>query len=294
MVWLECLSIEDYNKRVVKTHQASQEPGSGELDSPWGVDGEMSRPSSLARAGTEGIKLKQLTMRHYVLAGLLGALMAVLGFTPLGMIPVPTPAGSATILHIPVILGALLEGPVFGGLVGFLFGAVSFWRALVAPANPVARIMFSDPFTAFLPRILIGVAAYYVFLLAKKKSWRPVISAFLGLLLWDLTYRVAVYAEWVTSSTATYLLFLPVGLLVLYLALRFLSGENAPIIGAALAGSLVNTIGVLTMVTLRGIIPPPAAAVVAVVHGLPEAMVAAVLCVTLYKLLQHRRGQRGA
>ena len=40
---------------------------------------------------------------------LLMALLAVLGFTPLGFIMVPPV--SITILHIPVILGAVLFGP---------------------------------------------------------------------------------------------------------------------------------------------------------------------------------------
>ena len=238
--------------------------------------------------------MKQMTTRHYVLAGLLGSLIAVLGFTPLGMIPVPTPAGAATILHVPVILSAILEGPLFGSLVGFLFGAVSFWRSIVAPSNPISRIMFSDPFTAFLPRIMIGLVSYYVFTLARNPRWRILIAGITGVLIWDLSYRMASHYEWVSTGVTSYLLFLPLGLIVGGVLMRYLTGEYAPIIGAAIAGSMVNTVGVMGMVTLRGIIPLSASAVVAVVHGLPEAIVAVVLTLGIYKVLQGRRRGKGA
>ncbi len=44
----------------------------------------------------------------------MGALTIILGVTGLGLVPVPTPAGRATILHVPTIIAAILEGPVVG------------------------------------------------------------------------------------------------------------------------------------------------------------------------------------
>lgn len=66
---------------------------------------------------------------------LLMALLAVLGFTPLGFIMVPPV--SITILHIPVILGAVLFGPGCGALLGFEFGLISMVRAIMAPTPPI-------------------------------------------------------------------------------------------------------------------------------------------------------------
>lgn len=60
---------------------------------------------------------------------LLMALLAVLGFTPLGFIMVPPV--SITILHIPVILGAVLFGPGCGALLGFEFGLISMVLSLI-------------------------------------------------------------------------------------------------------------------------------------------------------------------
>ena len=59
--------------------------------------------------------------RELVQLSLLIALEAVLAFTPLGFIMIPPIA--ITILHIPVIIGAVLMGPAKGGVLG---GACSF------------------------------------------------------------------------------------------------------------------------------------------------------------------------
>ena len=72
----------------------------------------------------------KLSVRQITLVGILGAMTVALGFMPVGgFIPVPTPAGSATTMHIPTILAGVFEGPVAGGIVGAIFGGFSFWRA---------------------------------------------------------------------------------------------------------------------------------------------------------------------
>ena len=59
-------------------------------------------------------KTRQLTQ-----LSLLIALEAVMAFTPLGFIMIPPI--SITILHIPVIIGAILMGPTYGGFFGGAF-----------------------------------------------------------------------------------------------------------------------------------------------------------------------------
>ncbi|GAB4114521.1 MAG: ECF transporter S component [Candidatus Caldatribacteriota bacterium] len=102
----------------------------------------------------------KLSIRQITIAGMLGAIAIILGTTRLGFIPVPTPAGHATIMHIPAILGGILEGPVVGAIVGLIFGLYSFLNA----TNPI----FADPLIAILPRIFIGVMAYYSYRLFRK------------------------------------------------------------------------------------------------------------------------------
>lgn len=96
-----------------------------------------------------------MSTRKWVIAGVLSALSVLLGVTGLGFVPVPTAVGNATILQIPAIIGALLEGPLVGAIIGTIFGVTSFLHATLP--------MFKDPLVSILPRIWIGVGAYYVY-----------------------------------------------------------------------------------------------------------------------------------
>lgn len=107
--------------------------------------------------------------RELVQLSLLIALETVLTFTELGFIMVPPI--SITILHIPVIIGAILMGPVSGGILGGAFGLLSMIKATFFAASP-ADLLFS-PFHSgapvqtiimcILPRILLGVFAALLF-----------------------------------------------------------------------------------------------------------------------------------
>ncbi|NLP17505.1 MAG: ECF transporter S component [Firmicutes bacterium] len=159
-----------------------------------------------------------LKTRQLVVAGLLAAVTIVLGMSGLGLIPVPTPAGRATIMHVPVILAGVLEGPLVGAMVGFIFGLYSISTAGVP--------FLLDPVIAILPRILIGILSAYVFKITHKASL------------------------------------------------------------AAVAGTICNTAGVLGLAVLKGYLPWEAALGVAVLHGLPEVVVAAVLAYLLVRIIR--------
>ena len=101
-----------------------------------------------------------LSVRKIVISGILGAISILLGLTRLGFIPVPTPAGHATIMHIPVILGGVLEGPAVGLITGAIFGLFSFLQ----PGAP----FFADPLVSIFPRLFIGVVSYLVYFATRK------------------------------------------------------------------------------------------------------------------------------
>lgn len=101
-----------------------------------------------------------LSVRKIVISGILGAISILLGVTRLGFIPVPTPAGHATIMHIPVILGGVLEGPVVGLITGVIFGLFSFLQ----PGAP----FFADPLVSVVPRLFIGIVSYLVYYSTKR------------------------------------------------------------------------------------------------------------------------------
>jgi len=117
-----------------------------------------------------------LPARKITVAAALSAIAVVLGATQLGFIPVPTPAGHATIMHIPAILGGILEGPVVGVIVGGIFGIYSFLDASIP--------IFKDPLVAILPRLFIGLFAYYAYVLAKRwgESLAVIVAAIIGTL----------------------------------------------------------------------------------------------------------------
>ncbi len=55
-------------------------------------------------------------IRKIVVTGVMGAIFNLLGITHWGFIPWFSGA-SLTIMHVPVIIGAVLEGPVVGTLI---------------------------------------------------------------------------------------------------------------------------------------------------------------------------------
>jgi uncharacterized membrane protein len=106
-------------------------------------------------------------VKKIVTAGALGAVSVVLAVTPLGFLPWFGGA-SLTIMHIPVIVAAVLEGPVAGTVVGLIFGVTSLVKAAVAPVGPLDPL-FTNPLVSVLPRLLIGVVAWAVYKLFRGK-----------------------------------------------------------------------------------------------------------------------------
>ena len=103
------------------------------------------------------------------------ALLAVLTFTPIGFIMVPPV--SITLMHIPVIVGAMLMGPKQGGVLGLAFGLFSMIKASTAAASPVdmafSPFLSGEPVASLvlclLPRVLLGVVAGLLYGLLSRK-----------------------------------------------------------------------------------------------------------------------------
>ena len=108
---------------------------------------------------------KLLDTRQLSIVGMLSAISIFMGLTGIGFIPLPFM--KATIMHIPVIIGAIIEGPVVGGIVGLVFGLFSIYQNITSPTalSPI----FMNPIVAIIPRVLIGIVSYYVYKFMKQK-----------------------------------------------------------------------------------------------------------------------------
>lgn len=175
--------------------------------------------------------------RRLVLIGALGGISIFLGVSGLGLIRLPI--FSLTIMHIPVIIGALLEGPVVGISVGLIFGLFSMYQNITAPG--LTSFIFWNPIVALIPRMLIGIVAYYSFKLLKSKIKSTGLCAGIAAILGTLTNTLGVLG-------LTYILYLD-----RYAQAREISRE-------AVAGTLL-TIGIT--------------------NGVPEAIVSALITIPI-------------
>ena len=115
--------------------------------------------------------------RWMVGVALMAAIVILLSNTPLGMIQLPII--KATTVHIPVLIGAILFGPLAGSILGGIFGICSM------VSNTTAPTLLSFAFSPFLSttglpgalkaiwvsvgcRILIGLIAGWLWIGLKK------------------------------------------------------------------------------------------------------------------------------
>jgi uncharacterized membrane protein len=117
--------------------------------------------------------------RYMVTLALMAAIVILLANTPLGMIQLPII--KATTVHIPVIIGSIVLGPMAGAFLGAVFGICSMI------SNTQAPTLLSFAFSPFLSttglvgvlkaiwvsigcRIMIGVVSGWVSIWLKKLS----------------------------------------------------------------------------------------------------------------------------
>jgi uncharacterized membrane protein len=103
-----------------------------------------------------------VSTRSIVVAGVLIAVTLVLALTGLGYFPVPNATGRGTILHVPAIIGGVLEGSTVGAIIGLVLGVTSYFLPEVQP------LFAGQPFwvpllVLVLPRVLIGPAAWLTY-----------------------------------------------------------------------------------------------------------------------------------
>lgn len=108
---------------------------------------------------------KKVNVRRMTIISLLSAISIMLSMIPLGYIQIGPLA--ITTMCIPVMIGGIIEGPMVGMVVGLIFGLTSMFRGMAGMAG-VTGFVFINPLVSVLPRIFIGLVAYYSFKLAMK------------------------------------------------------------------------------------------------------------------------------
>lgn len=133
---------------------------------------------------------KKVNVRRMAIIGLLSAISIMLSMVPfLGYIQIG-PLLAITTMGIPVIIAGIMEGPVAGATVGMIFGATSMVRAFTIPT--VTNFVFMNPLVSIMPRILIGVVAYYSFNLVMRLSKNTYISGLVSGAVASFTNTVGV------------------------------------------------------------------------------------------------------
>lgn len=186
-----------------------------------------------------------MSSRKIVVTGILGAITIVLGMTPLGFIPLGIL--NATTMHIPVIVAAIVEGPIVGAIVGLIFGLSSLGKALTSP-GPMSPI-FYNPLISVVPRILIGITTYYTYKMLRGIDQERLRR--LSYVIWTIISGMLIYTmvKNYQSDLSKYNLFLlciltivSIGMLV-YTYKR--QKNNFAIVSAAFVGSMTNSILVM-------------------------------------------------
>ena len=132
---------------------------------------------------------RKVNVRRMAVISVLSAISIVLSMIPFVGYITLGPV-KATIMHVPVIIGAVVEGPLVGAAVGLIFGLTSLFKAFTEPS--ITSFCFMNPIISVLPRILIGVVSYYVYKLIYKISKRVYLSGFVAGVLGSLTNTIGV------------------------------------------------------------------------------------------------------
>ena len=200
------------------------------------------------------MKNRKKDTRWLVGVAMMAAIVVLLANTPLGMIQLPII--KATTIHIPVILGAILMGPLAGGILGGVFGICSM------VSNTVAPVITSFAFSPFLSttglsgavkavwvclgcRILIGVVAGWLWI-GLRRAHLPEMAAL------PIVGFVGSMVNTVCVMGSIYLLF----------AQQYAEAQNVGM--TAVFGLIMGTV---------------------VASGIPEAIAAAVLVAVIGKAL---------
>ena len=124
-------------------------------------------------------------LQYLIELALLVAILLVMNVTGLAMIPLP--GQYASIMTVPVAVGAMMLGPLAGGILGGVMGCISFYTAIKTGFSTLflagytgGIVVLLSFVTSIIPRVLMGVCVGWVFKLVHKLDKTKTVSYYIG------------------------------------------------------------------------------------------------------------------
>ena len=131
------------------------------------------------------VKAKSSTLTYLIELALLVGILLMMNLTGLAMIPLP--GQYASIMTVPVAVGAMILGPLAGGVLGGVMGCISFYTAIKTGfstlflAGYTGGIVVALSFVnTIIPRILMGVCVGWIFRAIHRLDRTKTISYYIG------------------------------------------------------------------------------------------------------------------
>ena len=116
---------------------------------------------------------RRQTIQRITRLGILMGLIILMTFIPnIGYIQ--TGLFSITTIHIPVLIGAALMGPIGGLVLGLTWGLTSYFYALTL--GTIEAMIFLNPMVSIVPRVLVGLIVSYTTLALDKVNMKEVLK----------------------------------------------------------------------------------------------------------------------
>lgn len=131
------------------------------------------------------VKAKSSNLTYLIELALLVGILLMMNLTGLAMIPLP--GQYASIMTVPVAVGAMILGPLAGGVLGGVMGCISFYTAIKTGfstlflAGYTGGIVVALSFVnTIIPRILMGVCVGWIFRAIHRLDRTKTISYYIG------------------------------------------------------------------------------------------------------------------
>ena len=144
-------------------------------------------------------EMRNEQIKKIAFTGIIIGLIIVMSFTMLGFITIASGA-SITLVHIPVLIGAMVLGKKYGAVLGLIFGLCSL---ILAFMNVATNAPFTNPIVSILPRVAFGFLIVPLYNFIKKLIKNDIASTALTMCLSTLIHTIIVlvpmYIAWVTD-----------------------------------------------------------------------------------------------